>query len=158
MVIVRSKRLFCKLGTNLLKFHTERNVFAVAVIWTKDRMYHSVKDYYWTRYFMECKYWDSKTIILPVVLLGCEYWSLKFSEELPMRLFECRVLRRIFGFKRDEVKRGGENYILRSLIISILRPIMFGCWNREEMVGACRVYGGRIGLYTYLVGKSTGKR
>jgi len=64
---------------------------------------------------------------LPVVLLGCEYWSLKFSEELKMRLFECRVLRRIFGFKRDEVKRGGENYILRSLIISILRPIMFGC-------------------------------
>ena len=56
-----------------------------------------------------------------------ENWSVRFSEERTVRVFECMVLRRIFGFKRDDVKRGGENYILRSLIISILRPIMFGC-------------------------------
>jgi hypothetical protein len=43
-----------------------------------------------------------------------------------MRVFENRMVRRIFGVKRDEVKRSGENYILRSLIISILHPIMFG--------------------------------
>jgi hypothetical protein len=41
-----------------------------------------------------------KTVILPVVLYGCETWSLTLREEL--RLFKNRVLRMIFGPKRDE--------------------------------------------------------
>jgi hypothetical protein len=45
-----------------------------------------------------------KTIILPVVLNGCETWSLTLWEEHRLRLFENRVLRRIFGPRRDEVK------------------------------------------------------
>jgi hypothetical protein len=44
-----------------------------------------------------------KTIILPVVLYGCETWSLTLREEHKLRVFENRVLRRIFGPKRDEV-------------------------------------------------------
>jgi len=44
-----------------------------------------------------------RTIILPVVLYGCETWSLSLREERRLRLFENRVLRRIFGPKRDEV-------------------------------------------------------
>jgi hypothetical protein len=44
------------------------------------------------------------TIILPVVLYGCESWSLTFREECRLRVFENRVLRRIFGPKRDEVR------------------------------------------------------
>jgi hypothetical protein len=44
-----------------------------------------------------------KTIILPVVLYGCETWSLTLREEHRLRVFENRVLRRIFGQKRDEV-------------------------------------------------------
>jgi hypothetical protein len=44
-----------------------------------------------------------KTKILPVVLYGCETWSLTLREEHIMRVFENRVLRRIFGPKRDEV-------------------------------------------------------
>jgi hypothetical protein len=44
-----------------------------------------------------------KTIILPVVLYGCDTWSLTLSEEHRLRVFENRVLRRIFGPKRDEV-------------------------------------------------------
>jgi hypothetical protein len=44
-----------------------------------------------------------KTIILPVVLYGCETWSLILREEHRLRVFENRVLRRIFGPKRDEV-------------------------------------------------------
>jgi hypothetical protein len=44
-----------------------------------------------------------KTIILPVVLYGCETWSLTLREEHRLREFENRVLRRIFGPKRDEV-------------------------------------------------------
>jgi hypothetical protein len=43
------------------------------------------------------------TIILPVVLYGCETLSLTLREEHGLRVFENRVLRRIFGLKRDEV-------------------------------------------------------
>jgi hypothetical protein len=42
------------------------------------------------------------TIILPVVLYGCEIWSLTLREERRLRVFENRVLRRIFGPNRDE--------------------------------------------------------
>jgi hypothetical protein len=44
-----------------------------------------------------------KTIILPVVLYGCETWSLTLREENRLRVFENRMLRKIFGPKRDEV-------------------------------------------------------
>jgi len=46
-----------------------------------------------------------RTIILPVVLYGCETWSLTLREERKLRVFENMVLRRIFGPRRDEVKR-----------------------------------------------------
>ena len=45
------------------------------------------------------------TIIFPVVLYGCETWSLTLREERRLRVFENRVLRRVFGPKRDEVTR-----------------------------------------------------
>jgi hypothetical protein len=44
-----------------------------------------------------------RNIILPVVLYGCESWSLTLREECRLRVFENKVLRRIFGLKRDEV-------------------------------------------------------
>jgi len=44
-----------------------------------------------------------RTIILLVVLYGCETWSLTLREERRLRLFENRVLRRVFGPMRDEV-------------------------------------------------------
>jgi hypothetical protein len=44
-----------------------------------------------------------KIIILPVVLYGCENWSLTLREEHRLRGFENKVLRRIFGPKRDKV-------------------------------------------------------
>jgi hypothetical protein len=47
-----------------------------------------------------------KTISLPVVLYGCETWSLTLREEYRLRVFENRVLRRIFGPQRDEVTGG----------------------------------------------------
>ena len=45
-----------------------------------------------------------RTIILLVVLYGCETWSPTLREERRLRVFENRVLRRIFGPKRDEVR------------------------------------------------------
>jgi len=44
-----------------------------------------------------------RTIILPVVLYGCETWSLTLREERRLREFENMVMRRVFGPKRDEV-------------------------------------------------------
>ena len=44
-----------------------------------------------------------KTIILPVVLYGCETWSLTLREEHRLRVLENKVLRKIFGAKNDEI-------------------------------------------------------
>jgi hypothetical protein len=43
-----------------------------------------------------------KTVILPVVLYGCETWSLTSTKEHKLRVFENRVFRKIFGPKREE--------------------------------------------------------
>jgi len=47
-----------------------------------------------------------RTIILPVVLYGCETWLLVLRDEHRLRVFENRVLRSIFGPKRDEITGG----------------------------------------------------
>jgi len=44
-----------------------------------------------------------RTIILPLVLYGCETWSLTLRKESRLRVFENRLLRRVFGPKRDAV-------------------------------------------------------
>jgi len=46
-----------------------------------------------------------RIIILPVVLYGCESWSLTLREKRKLRVFENMVLRRIFGPRRDEVQK-----------------------------------------------------
>ena len=67
-----------------------------------------------------------RTVILPVVLYGCETWSPTLREERRLRVFENRVLRRIFGPKRDEVT--GERRKLHNEGLNDLtpNPIMFG--------------------------------
>jgi hypothetical protein len=67
-----------------------------------------------------------KTVILRVVLYGCENWSLTLREEHRLRVFENRVLRRIFGPKRDEVAGGGENCIMRSCVVCTLYLVLLG--------------------------------
>jgi len=69
-----------------------------------------------------------RTIILPAVLYGCDTWSLTLREERRLRVFVNRVLRRIFGPKRDEVTREWRklhNEELSDLYCSpnIIRPI-----------------------------------
>jgi len=54
-------------------------------------------------YFKFCSYIVYRNIILPVVLYGCETWSLTLRKERKLRVFENMVLRRIFGPRRDEV-------------------------------------------------------
>jgi len=66
--------------------------------------YHSVQNLLSSRLlFKNLKTKIYRTIILPMVLYGCETWSLTLREEHRLRVFENRVLRRVFGPKRDEV-------------------------------------------------------
>jgi hypothetical protein len=65
--------------------------------------YHSVQNILSSRFLTKnTKIRVYGTIILSVVLYGCEIWSLTVREAQRLRMFENRVLRRIFGPKRDE--------------------------------------------------------
>jgi hypothetical protein len=69
--------------------------------------YHSVQNLLSSRLLSKnVKVRIYKTIILPVVLYGCETWPLTVREEHKLRVVENRVLRRIFGPKRDRVTGG----------------------------------------------------
>jgi hypothetical protein len=94
-----------------------------------------------------------KTVILPVVLYGCETWSLSLREEHRLRVFENRVLR-IFGPKREEDGswRKLHNYELHSLYSSpnIVRVIKS---KRMRWVGHVARMGEGRGVYRFLVGR-----
>jgi hypothetical protein len=59
---------------------------------------------------------------LPVVLYGCKTWSVTLREEHRLRAFENRVLRRIFGPKREKVAE--EDCRMRSFITCMLHQIL----------------------------------
>ena len=66
--------------------------------------YHSVQNLLSSRSLSKhLKIKIYRTVIWPVVLYGCENWSLTLREERKLRMFENRVLRRIFGPRRDDV-------------------------------------------------------
>jgi hypothetical protein len=99
-------------------------------------------------------------IILPVVLYGCETWSLTLREEHKLRVFENRVLRRIFGPKRDGVMGGWKivhNEELYNLYSSpsIIRIIKS---RRMRWAGHVEQMGEKTNVYRLLVGKPEGKR
>jgi hypothetical protein len=96
--------------------------------------------------------------LLPVVLYGCETWSVTLREEQRLRVFENRVLRRIFGPKRDEATgewRRLHNEELNDLYSSpsIIRVIK---WRRMRWAGHVAVWGKR-GAYRILVGRPEGR-
>jgi hypothetical protein len=101
-----------------------------------------------------------RTIILPAVLYGCETWSVRLREEHRLRVFENRVLRRIFGPKRNEVT--GEWRRLYNVerndlyssptIIRVIKP------RRIRWEGhVARMGDGRV-AYRILVGRPEGRR
>jgi hypothetical protein len=96
-----------------------------------------------------------KTVILPVVLYGCETWSLTLRVEHRLRVFENRVLRRIFGPKREEDGswRKLHNGELHSLYSSanIIRVIKS---RRMRWAGHVAHMGEGRGVYRVLVGKT----
>jgi hypothetical protein len=101
-----------------------------------------------------------RTIILPVVLYGCETWSLTLRKESRLRVSENRMLRRIFGPKWDEVTGSGGNFIMSSLMICIPHPntVLLIKLRRMRWVGHVAHMGERRGVYRVLVWKPEGKR
>ena len=100
-----------------------------------------------------------RTIFFPVVLYGCETWSLKFREEQRMRVFENKVLRRIFGPRRDKVSGEWRIYIVRGLLTCKILLTIYHSGDQieyNEMGGACGRNGERRGVYRGLVGKTEG--
>ena len=101
-----------------------------------------------------------RPINLPVVLYGCETWMLTLREEHRLRVFENRVLKRIFGPKRDKVTREWRklhNEELNDLYSSpnIVRVIKL---RRMRWAGHVARMGEKSGVYRVLVGKPEGKR
>ena len=96
-----------------------------------------------------------RPIILPAVLYGCENWSLTLTEERSLRVFENRVVRRIFGPKRDEVTREWRklhNEKLNDLnsshnIVRVTKSRRVGRAGHVACMGESR------GVYRILVGK-----
>jgi hypothetical protein len=100
-----------------------------------------------------------KTVILPVLLYGCETWSLTLGEEQRLRVFENKVLRRIFGPKREEDGswRKFHNDELHNPYSSpnIVRVIKS---RRMRWTGHVAHMGEGRGVYRVLVGRPEGKR
>jgi hypothetical protein len=101
-----------------------------------------------------------KTIILPVVLYGCETWSLTLKEEYKLKTFENRMLRRIFRPKRDEIIGGWRkmnNEQLHKLYsspdIRMKSKNMRWAWHV-----ACTSRGENIRAYNVFLGNVEGKR
>ncbi|KAJ4427519.1 hypothetical protein ANN_25167 [Periplaneta americana] len=101
-----------------------------------------------------------KTVILPVLLYGCETWTLTLREEHRLRVFENKVLRKIFGAKRDEVTgewRKLHNTELHALCCSpdIIRNIKS---RRLRWAGHVARMGESSNAYRVLVGRPEGKK
>ena len=70
-----------------------------------------------------------RTVILLLVLYGCETWSLTLREERRLTVFENRVLRRIFGAKRDEVTGEWRKLHNEELNDVYCSPYIVRLWN-----------------------------
>jgi hypothetical protein len=101
-----------------------------------------------------------RTIILPVVLYGCETWSLTLRGECTLRVFENRAFRRIFGPKKDEVTgewRKLHNEELNNLYSSPNTVLVIKS-RRMRWAGHVACMGERRDVYRVLVGKPEGRR
>jgi hypothetical protein len=93
-----------------------------------------------------------------VVLYGCETWSLTVREEHKLKVFENRMLRRIFGPKKDGVKGGWRKLHNEELHNLYSSPSVIRIMKSRRM---CAELVARMGekrnVYRLLVGKSEGK-
>src|SRR5215468_10600335 len=133
----------------------------VMVLMLGNACYHSVQNLLSSRLLSKnLKIKIYRTIILPVVLYGCETWSLTLREERRLRVFENRVLRSVFGPKRDEVT--GEWRKLHNEEVNVPYSLPNIVWvvksRRMRWVGHVALMGEERGVHRRLVGKPEGKR
>ena len=97
----------------------------------------------------------NRTKILPLVLYGCQTWSLTLREERRLRVFENRVLRRILGPKRDEITGEWRKLHNEELNVLYSSPNIVRVIKRRRMrwAGHVACMGERISVYRVLVGK-----
>jgi hypothetical protein len=102
----------------------------------------------------------NKTIILPVVLYGCETWSLTLRREHKLRVFENRVLRKIFGPKRDGVAGGWRKLHNEELHDLYSSPSIIKILKSRRMRWASHVVRivDKRNVYRLFVGMPKGKR
>jgi hypothetical protein len=93
-----------------------------------------------------------------VVLCGCETWYLTLREEHILRVIEKRVLRRIFGPKRDEVTGGRRKLPNEGLHNFYFSPNIIRMMKSEGMGRKCSTNGEKKNACRILVGKTEGKR
>jgi hypothetical protein len=108
----------------------------------------------------EFKDYDIKTYNFAYFLYGCETWSLTMREVCRVRVFENRVLKRIFGPKRDEVTGEWRTLHIEDLndlnsSPNIVRVIKL---RRMRWAGYVARMGERTGIYRVLVVKTKGER
>jgi len=101
-----------------------------------------------------------RTIILPVVLYGCEAWLLTLREERKLRMFENMVLRRIFGPRRDKVTGEWRRLHKEELIDLYSSPNIVWVIKSRRMRWAVHVVrmGEERGVYRVLLEKPEGRR
>jgi len=100
-----------------------------------------------------------RTTILPVVLYRCETWSLTLRDERRLRVFENKVLSRIFGPKRDKVTGGWRklhneelnNFYCSHNIVRVIR------WRRIRLAGHVTCMGERRSVYRFFGGETCRK-
>jgi hypothetical protein len=123
--------------------------------------YHSVQSILSSRLLSKnVKVKIYKTIILLVVLYGCETWSLTLREENRMRVFENRVLRRMFGPKRDEVTGEWRKLYIEEFHILYYSPNIIRQIKSRIMrwAGHMARMGEERNVYRVLMGKPQGRR
>ena len=147
---------FKYLGTNL----TNQNSIAEEIksrVRSGNACYHSVQNLLSSSLLSKnLKITINKTVIVPVVLYGCETWSLTMREKNRLRVFENGVLRRIFESKRDEVTREWRKLHDEKL------DDLYSSRNTVRVIKSRRMRVAlmveRRGVYRFLVRKREGKR
>jgi len=99
-------------------------------------------------------------LTLVTALYGCETWSFTLKEKRRLRVFENKVLRRIFGPKRNEVTGEWRKLHIEELsdLYSLPNNVRVVKSRRMRWVGYLARTGERRGVYSVLVGKPEGKR
>jgi hypothetical protein len=117
------------------------------------------KSFVFPSHIIKLKIKTYETVFFSVVLYGCGTWSLTLREEHTLRVFENRLLRRIFGPKREEdgswIKLHNDELHSLYSSLNIVRVIKS---RRMRWVGHVACIGEGRGTYRVLVGRPKGKR